>query len=29
VIAGVPAKVVRRYDPESGWLPPLAVAETA
>ncbi|MEV5750881.1 acyltransferase [Actinoallomurus sp. NPDC052308] len=22
VIAGVPAKVVRRYDPESGWRPP-------
>ncbi|GLY78312.1 acyltransferase [Actinoallomurus iriomotensis] len=22
VIAGVPAKVVRSYDPESGWLPP-------
>jgi hypothetical protein len=22
VIAGVPAKVVRSYDPETGWLPP-------
>jgi hypothetical protein len=24
VIAGVPAKVVRSYDPETGWYPPLA-----
>ncbi len=23
VIAGVPAKIVRRYDPEEGWQPPL------
>ncbi|WP_133739451.1 acyltransferase [Actinorugispora endophytica] len=23
VIAGVPGRVVRRYDPEAGWLPPL------
>jgi acetyltransferase-like isoleucine patch superfamily enzyme len=23
VIAGVPAKVVRRYEPEQGWIPPL------
>jgi acetyltransferase-like isoleucine patch superfamily enzyme len=25
VVAGVPAKIVRRYDPEDGWLPPLQV----
>ncbi|RCV54410.1 acyltransferase [Marinitenerispora sediminis] len=23
VIAGVPGRVVRRYDPEAGWMPPL------
>jgi acetyltransferase-like isoleucine patch superfamily enzyme len=23
VVAGVPAKIVRRYDPEDGWLPPM------
>jgi acetyltransferase-like isoleucine patch superfamily enzyme len=23
VVAGVPAKIVRRYDPETGWQPPL------
>lgn len=23
VIAGVPGRIVRRYDPETGWNPPL------
>lgn len=26
VVAGVPGKVVRRYDPEAGWVPPLREA---
>ncbi|GAA4953543.1 acyltransferase [Streptomonospora halophila] len=29
VVAGIPGKVVRRYDPEAGWVPPLRSGETA
>ncbi|GAB3452232.1 acyltransferase [Streptomonospora sediminis] len=29
VVAGIPGRVVRRYDPETGWVPPLRAAEHA
>ncbi|QBI55790.1 acyltransferase [Streptomonospora litoralis] len=29
VVAGIPGRVVRRYDPEAGWVPPLRGGESA